>query len=171
MSVFNVSRLGISVNLPTGASYDILLVNTPEYPVGTITFEYTKPTSTKITGIQKCAQFFLKVLFTTQGTDLLNPALGTNLPNLIVGSNSTLNSQELIAQVTTAVSAATTQAKSLLNDNTNDLASKLESVTILGISAPTVDSFSIGLQLTTMAGETGSIALPAPLLSLPVYQG
>jgi len=171
MSTFNVTRLGISVNLPTGATYDVLLVNTPEFPVGGLTFEFSKPTPTKITGIQKCAQYFLKVLFTTQGSDVINPAFGTSLPNLIVGSNSTLNSQELISQVTTAVNSAATQCKVLLNDSTNDLASKLSSVTITSISSPTDDSFSLGLSLVTMAGETGSISLPAPLLSMPVYQG
>lgn len=171
MSVFNVTRLGISVNLPTGATYDILLVNTPAFPVGAVTFEFSKPTSAKITGIQKCAQFFLKALFTTQGSDLLNPAFGTNMPNLIVGANSTLNSQELVAQVTTAVNAAATQSKALLNDTTNDAASMLNSVTITSISTPTADSFTLNLQLITMAGESGSIALPAPLLSTPVYNG
>lgn len=171
MSVFDVSRLGISVNLPTGATYDVLLVNTPEFPVGAITFEFSKPTSAKITGIQKCAQFFLKVLFTTKGTDLLNPSYGTDLPNLIVGTNSNLNSQELISQVTSSVTDAVTQCRTLLNDLTNDLASKIDSVTILGVSAPSVDGFSINLQLRTLAGETGSISLPAPLLSTPVYNG
>lgn len=169
MSLFNVSRLGISVNLPTGATYDVLMVNTPEFPVGAISFEFSKPTSAKITGIQKCAQFFLKILFTTKGTDLLNPSYGTDLPNLIVGTNSNLNSQELISQITTSVNDAVTQCRTLLNDLTNDLASKIDSVNIIGISSPSVDSFSIRLQLTTMAGETGSIALPAPLLSMPIY--
>lgn len=171
MSVFNISRLGIAVNLPTGATYDVLLVNTPDYPVGAITFEFSKPTSAKITGIQKCAQFYLKVLFTTKGTDLLNPSYGTELPNLIVGTNRNLNSQELMSQVTTSVEDAVIQSKTLLNDTTNDLASKLESVTILSISSPTLDSFFINLKLVTMAGETGSIALPAPLLSTSVYNG
>ena len=169
MSVFNVSRLGISVNLPTGATYDILLVNTPEFPVGAVTFEYSKPTSAKITGIQKCAQFFLKALLTTRGTDLLNPAYGTDLPNLIIGANSTLNSQELVAQISTSVADAVTQSKALLNDTTNDLASKLDSVTITSISTPTADSFTLSLRLVTQAGETGSLALPAPLLSTPVF--
>lgn len=171
MDLFEVSRLGISVNLPTGATYDILLVNTPEFPVGAITFEFSKPTSAKITGIQKCAQFFLKVLFTTKGTDLLNSSYGTDLPNLIVGSNANLNSQELIAQVTDSVNDAVTQCKILLNDTTNDVASKLNSVTILSITSPTADSFSIGLQLVTMAGETGLISLPSPLMSMPVFNG
>jgi phage baseplate assembly protein W len=171
MSVFNVSRLGIAVNLPTVGTYDILLVTTPFFPVGAITFEYSKPTSAKITGIQKCAQFFLKSLLTTKGTDLLNPAYGTNLPSLVVGSNSTLNSQELIAQITSSVNDAVTQCKALLNDTTNDLASKLDSVTITSISTSTVDSLTLNLRLVTMAGEVGSLALPAPLLSTPVYNG
>lgn len=169
--VFSVSRLGIAVNLPTGASYDVLLVNTPEFPVGAITFEFSKPTSVKITGIQKCAQFFLKILFTNKGTDLLNPAYGTTLPSLIVGTNANLNSQELISLVTTAVNDAVTQSKALLNDTTNDIASMLNGVTITSISSTTEDSFSISMTLTTMAGEVGSISLPTPLLSIPVFNG
>jgi hypothetical protein len=169
MSVFNVSRLGIAVNLPTGATYDILLVTTPEFPVGAVTFEYSKPTSAKITGIQKCAQFFLKALLTTKGTDLLNPAYGTDLPGLVVGSNSTLNSQELVSQITTSVNDAVTQCKALLNDTTNDLASKLDSVTIITITTPTTDGFTLNLRLVTMEGEVGNLSLPAPLLSTPIY--
>lgn len=169
--VFSVSRLGIAVNLPKGASYDVLLINTPEFPVGAITFEFSKPTSVKITGIQKCAQFFLKILLTNKGTDLINPVYGTTLPSLIIGTNSNLNSQELIALVTTAVNDAVTQSISLLNDTTNDVASMLRGVNITSISSNSVDSFSINMTLTTMAGETGSIALPTPLLSTPIFNG
>jgi hypothetical protein len=64
-----------------------------------------------------------------------------------------------------------TQCKALLNDTTNDLASKLDSVTITSISTSTVDSLTLNLRLVTMAGEVGSLALPAPLLSTPVYNG
>lgn len=171
MSIFTVSRLGVSVILPVGATNDILLVNTPNFPVGIITFEYTKPSSAKITGIQKCAQVFLKILFTTKGSDLLHPSLGTNLPNLLIGSNNNLSSSELMAQVTTSVEDAVTQCISLLNGSKNDLASQMSSVTINNISSTSVDSMSIQLQLTTMAGETGSISLPSPLLNIPVYNG
>ena len=170
-SLFTVSRLGIEVNLPVGATYDILLVNTPAFPVGAITFSFSKPSSSKITGIQKCAQYYLKTLFTTRGSDLINPTFGTDLPNLLVGANANLNSQELLSSITTAINSATAQCKILLNDNTNDIASKLSSVIITGITSPSVDSLSIGLKLTTMAGETGSISLPAPLLATPTYNG
>lgn len=170
-NLFNVSRLGIAVNLPNSATYDILLVNTPAFPVGAITFKYSVPTSTKITGIQKCAQFFLKVLLTSKGSDLLNPYYGTDLPGLILGGNSTLNQQELISTVSTSVEDAAKQTKALLNDTSNDIASMLESVNILNISSASLDSISLSLQLTTMAGETGSISLPTPLLSTTVYNG
>lgn len=171
MSALLVSRLGISVNLPTGASYDLLYVNTPTFPVGAVTFEYTKPTSTKITGIQKCGQTFLKVLLTSKGSDLLHRSLGTNLPNILIGSNADLTSQELVSQVTSSVADAETQCISLLNGPTNDLASQLDSVKISSITSPTPDSFSIQFQLITLAGETGSISLPAPLLNMAVYNG
>ena len=170
MSVFQVSRLGISVNLPAGATNDILLVNTPAFPVGAVTFEFSKPTSAKITGIQKCAQFFLKVLLTTKGSDLLNPSYGTELPALLVGSNVNLNSKELMASVSTAVADAVNQSRILLNDSTNDMASMLSSVTITDIAAPASDSFSISLKLVTMAGETGSLSLPSPLMNTQLFK-
>jgi hypothetical protein len=171
VSLFTASRLGIAVNLPTGATYDILMVNTPEFPVGAVTFQFSAPSSLKITGIQKCAQFFLKILLTTKGSDLINTSLGTDLPNILIGTNANLNSQELLAQVTSSINDAVVQCKALLNDSTNDAASKMATVNLLSISSPTTDSFSVNMQLITMAGETGSIALPSPLLSTPIYNG
>lgn len=170
-NLFSVSRLGISVNLPTGATYDILMVNTENFPVGNVSFTFSVPTSAKITGIQKCAQFFMKLLLTTKGSDLINPSYGTILPNLLIGTNANLTSQELISQITSAVNDAVTQCKALLNDSTNDDASKMDSVTISEISAPSEGSFFISMTLRTVAGETGSIALPSPLLATPVYNG
>lgn len=169
--LFNLSRLGIGVNLPTNATYDILLVNTPAFPVGAVTFSYSVPTSSKITGIQKCAQMFLKTLLTSKGSDLLNPAYGTNLPGLVIGGNSTLNYQELVSTVTTAIQDAITQTQAITNDTINDPASMLQSVVVLDISLNALDSFSLALQLTTLAGEVGNISLPTPLLSTAVYNG
>lgn len=169
--LFKASRLGVAVNLPTGASFDILLVNTPNFPVGSISFEFAKPTSSKITGIQKCAQFFLKILFTTKGTDLLNPTYGTQLPSLLVGANINLSSQELLSSIASSVQDAVQQCKILLNDATNDPASMINSVVVSDVSNTVADKLSIGLRLTTQAGETGSISLPAPLLDLPIFNG
>ena len=171
MSVFNVSRLGIGVSLPTNATYDHLLVYTPAFPVGAVTFRYGNPTPDKITGIQKCAQNFLKILFTSPGSDLLNPSMGTSISELLVGGGGGLTSSELLSTVTTAVSAAVTQCQTYFNDTKNDPASSLASVTIDSMDTPTVDSFTMGMTLTTMAGETGAIALPTPLLSTTVYNG
>jgi CheY-like chemotaxis protein len=136
-----------------------------------VTFEFGKPSSLKITGIQKCAQFFLKVLLTTKGSDLINPSFGTDLPNMLIGANANLNSQELISQVTSSITDAVSQCQSLLNDTTNDISSKLSGVTISDISMPTMDGFTFTMALTTMAGETGSIALPTPLLTTAIYNG
>ena len=170
-SNITISRLGIDVNLPTNATYDILLVQTPNFPVGVVTFGYSKPSSSAITGIQKCAQFFLKILFTTQGSDLVNPAYGTDLPNLLIGANANLTSPELSATITNAVKDAVSQCRALLNTTNNDAASSISTVNVLSIDQPTVDTFTIRLQLITLAGETGLISLPYPLLDYPVYNG
>jgi phage baseplate assembly protein W len=169
-----MSRLGIGTSLPTGGTYDILLVQTPTYPVGRITFSYhtTKSdSSAAITGIQKCAQYFLKVLFTNKGSDLLHINYGTSLPSLLIGANANLSSPELISGVSSAVQDAVSQSIAFLNTNNNDKAASMGSVKISKISQTTVDNFNLTLQLTTLAGETGLIALPYPLLDYPLSNG
>ena len=64
MAFQEITRIGVSVNLPNGATHDLLMVRTPEgYPTGQLSFTF-ETTPRKITGIQKVAQFFLKILFT-----------------------------------------------------------------------------------------------------------
>jgi len=167
MALFSTSRLGISVNLPTGATNDILLVNTPAFPVGAVTFEYTKPSSLKITGIQKCAQLFLKVLLTTKGSDVIRPTLGTTFSTIATTSNLN-NQQELSHLVESAVQDAASQCVNI-TAAIPDIASQLDRVTITDLTLTTDNVLRISVYMLTKAGEFGSISLPSPLLNTPVY--
>ena len=166
-----VPRLGTDSNLDINGTYDILLVQTPTFPVGTVTFGYSTPSPTAITGIQKCAQFFLKLLFTTKGSDLVNQEYGTILPSLLIGANANLTSPELVSSITGAVQDAVTQCTAILNTTDNDISSSISVVNVLSIDQVSVDGFTIMLQLTTLAGDSGIISLPYPLLDYPLYSG
>lgn len=166
MAQTTISRIGIDVNLPAGASHDLLLVKTPDgYPVGQLLFEF-ETTPRKITGVQKVAQFFLKVLFTQKGTDLIHKTLGTNFPNLCIGANRVKNDPTFSSNVAAAIKDAESQTKYLLGGLNLDPASQLSGIQILGLNSPSVESLEIFLQLTTKAGETASIAVPFPEMDL-----
>ena len=157
-------RIGLPSNLVVGQTADLLLVQVDgAYPQGQVTFGFNaEPRS--ISGIQKVAQLFLKILFTTKGSDLLNPGLGTGFSDLVIRSNVTQNPQEFLRSAGSYVTDAVSQVKSL---SSSDPASSLNSVQILGINT-NADSISLYLQLTTNAGEYASIAIPFPQLNLNV---
>lgn len=164
---FNLSRLGVDVNLPTGSTYDLLLVSTPEgYPTGQVHFQF-EATPRKITGVQKVAQTFMRVLFTTKGTDLVYPTRGTQFQNLVVGANITLNDSEFRSEVFSAIKDAEAQTKHILNRVSEDKASQLDSISIKGIDT-TRDSLSLLIQMRTLAGETAAIAVPFPETDLKI---
>lgn len=159
------SRIGVSENLPNGSTYDLLLVKTAEgYPQGQISFEFDD-TPRKITGIQKVAQIFIKVLFTQKGSDVLNFTLGTEFPDLCIGANRTSNNTEFLAQVTLALKDAESQTRNITSSLKGDLDSQLDKIVIQGMNVDT-ENLSMYVQIITKAGETASIAVPFPELSL-----
>lgn len=161
--LITTSRVGISVNLPTGGTYDLLLVTTPEgYPEGNLEFRF-EGTPRKITGIQKVAQLFLKTLFTQKGTDVIYPDKGTNFPNLTIGANRQSEDDEFISDVTAAIQDAESQVK--YNSVDSDDSSSLASITLLGFEFLT-ETLSLYIRLITAAGESASIAIPFPELDL-----
>lgn len=164
-TAFQLSRLGIEVNLPQGATYDLLLVTTPAgYPKGQVFFQFEQ-TPRKITGIQKVSQTFIRMLFTQKGSDLLYPTQGTNFPELAIGANRTQSDAEFRASITTAIRDAEAQTKYVLNSIKADAASQLSKATIQGFFTST-DSLSLFVKLTTKAGETAAVAIPFPELDL-----
>jgi len=165
MAFETVGRVGTSENLPNGSTYDLLLVSVSEgYPVGEVSFKF-EDTPRKITGVQKVAQLFMKVLFTQKGTDVLRPTLGTIFPELTIGANRTSDDATFLSQVTTAVRDAEAQTRAILFSSNKDLDSQLDSVSIQGLNIET-ESLSLYVQLKTLAGETASVAIPFPELDL-----
>ena len=165
-----MSRIGVSVNLPSGSTYELLLVQTPDgFPKSQLSFEFSE-TPRKITGIQKVAQMFLKVLFTTKGSDVLRTTFGTQFPELVLGANKRSSDREFEINVASAILDAEAQTKSILNGRAYDTASQLSKITMIGIDSNT-DSISLFLRLTTLAGETASVSIPFPELDLKLSNG
>lgn len=163
------SRIGIPTNLPTGGTYDLLLIDFPDgYPEGLLQFKLND-TPRKITGIQKVAQMFLKVLFTAKGSDVLNPNLGTQFTRNTINSNRTGMDRDLYVAVISELKDAENQCKSLLNTTGADDASMLDSVTTLGLDT-SADSMILYLKVTTVAGESAQVATPFPQLDMKLSE-
>lgn len=171
MAFEQTTRIGIDVNLPTGSSYDILLISTPDgYPTGKLEFVF-ESTPRKITGIQKVAQFFLKILFTQKGSDVIHTNQGTIFPNLCIGANRTRDDSIFLSAVSSAVKDAEGQTRNLLAGAGLDLASQLDKVIITGLNTNNIENLEMYLQLVTMAGETASVAVPFPELDIKLANG
>lgn len=164
-TTFSLSRVGIDVNLPLNASYDLLLVSTPEYPVGLVEFKFEE-TPRKITGIQKVAQLFIKTLFTRKGSDVLRPNSGTTFQEIVHGSNLQLDDTELQIALTDSISDAERQVK-YSTEIGNDPASTLSKIEVVGFS-PSLESLNLYIWVVTAAGEKASVAIPFPELDLPI---
>jgi hypothetical protein len=166
MGILNFnSRIGTTSNLPQGATYDLLLISFPNgFPESQLLFNIDNEPR-KVTGLQKCAQLFLKLLFTSKGSNVFYPNQGTSFQSLVVNANKITSDPVLIANLNDAVTDATSQAKYILNTSGADPASQLASITPLGIDVGT-ESVVMYLSMTTGAGVNASIAVPFPQLDL-----
>lgn len=166
-AAFDISRIGIEVNLPVGSNYDILLVSTPDgYPKGQVLFKF-EGTPRKVEGIQKVAQTFIRMLFTQKGTDLLYPSLGTKFSELTIGANRTSTDAQFRSEITSAIRDGEAQTKYVLNSATGSLTGQLQEIKIQGFYT-SKDSLSLYLQVLTKAGELASISVPFPQLDLKI---
>lgn len=159
------NRIGTLTNLETGGTYDLLIVKAQgTYPEGKISFGfYDVPM--KITGLQKVAQVFLKILMTTKGSDVFYPAMGTDFPELTTGANTISDDNTLLAELSASINDAVNQTINSLNVNTTDESSCLYSVDILGMDRIS-EGIVLYLQLKTLAGEFAAISLPFPEFGL-----
>lgn len=158
-------RLGTLSNLPSGATYDILLIKFPDgFPQSQLKFDIDD-TPKKITGIQKVAQMFLKVLFTTAGSNVLLPNQGTNFSQLTINSNVSADDNIFTAELTSEISLAEGQTKAILNSVGSDPASQLESINVLGLDTGDEGAI-IYLRLITRAGAVAQVAVPFPQLNM-----
>ncbi len=162
-------RLGINYNLPTGATYDMLLMSFSEgFPVGSVTFE-VGDTPRKITGVQKVAQTFLRVLFTSKGSDVINTSMGTNFNSYATMANRIGVTANIQADVMASVSDAETQVKYILNTTGADSSSTLNRVQVLAIVAGK-ESITMVLYIITGAGERAQVAIPFPQLDMKLAE-
>lgn len=158
------TRLGTNENLPTGATYDLLMIKFPDgFPEGKLIFNIDS-TPRSITGIQKVAQLFLKTLFTTKGSDVIHPQIGTNFSGLLTGANVSSYDKVLMSEIGDQVKLAESQTKSVTSGG-KDTSSQLREVKILGIDT-SKESATMYLKLVTVAGETAQVAMPFPQTDL-----
>lgn len=158
------TRIGTPSNLTTGATYDLFLLDFPDgWPEGLINFNILN-NSRKVTGLQKMAQAFFKILMTTKGTNVLRPTEGTLFNEYFMNSNRTGVDNEVYTVMKAEVQSAVKQVQYMYNIKSNtDLSSQLYSVEVLGINVD-MESITLFAKLTTMSGETASIGIPAPQL-------
>ena len=158
------SRIGTVYNLPQDGTYDLLMIDFQNgYPEGLLKFDINE-TPRKITGVQKVAQMFLKILFTSQGSNVLSPNQGTNFSILTTNSNITESDSVFLADLNTEIRSAESQVKRIMNIGA-DLASQLDSITILGLDT-SKESVILYLRLITAAGVRAQVAVPFPELDL-----
>lgn len=159
------SRIGTSSNLPQGATYDILMITFPDgFPESQLKFDIAD-TPRKVTGLQKVAQMFLKILFTSEGSNVLYPKQGTRFSELTVNANITTNDTIFLAELNSQIKIAEGQVKAILNTRGSDLASQLESMSVLGLDVGN-ESVVLYLRMLTKAGAQAQIAVPFPELDL-----
>lgn len=164
------TRIGTANNLGPGGSYDMLMIGYEDgFPEGRIFFEVSD-TPRKITGIQKVAQMFLKILFTNRGSNVIYPDQGTLFGQLIVNSNVSLGDTLFTSTLAEQIRSAEEQVQSIMNTYNAEPASMLDKVTLLGIDM-NKDAVLMYLQIRTMAGEGAAISVPFPQLDLQFSKG
>jgi hypothetical protein len=158
-------RLGTATNLANGGTYDMLLITFPDsFPEGKIEFDIGD-TPRKITGVQKVAQTFMKMLFTTVGSNVLYPDQGTGFSLLTVNANVTQNDTLFAAELANEIRSAESQTKYILNSVNSDPASQLQEVSIIGIDTSS-ESVVVYLKMITKAGALAQVAVPFPQLDM-----
>jgi hypothetical protein len=161
------NRIGTLTNLPNGATYDILsTIFNSGYPQGQIEFGLGD-TPRKITGIQKVAQTFMKILFTSLGSNVLYPDQGTNFQMMTINANITVSDTVFMSDIAAEIASAESQTMAAMNTVGSDPSSQLQGISILGIDTGN-ESVIIYLQLITVAGELAQVAVPFPQLDLPL---
>jgi hypothetical protein len=163
----NQSRIGTSTNLPPFAKYDLLIIKFPGgFPQSQLLFDIDD-TPRKVTGIQKVAQMFIKILFTSLGSNVLYPSQGTLFPLITVNANISTTDTIFVSELTSQIRSAENQTMNILNNVRGDPASQLESVTVAGLNTGK-ESIIMYLRLVTKAGAQAQVAVPFPTLDLPI---
>lgn len=161
------TRIGTLTNLPTSGTYDLLTIKFPDgFPESQLIFDIDD-TPRKVTGIQKVAQMFLKILLTSRGSNVLYPSQGTAFPQLAVGANILTDDPTFVADLSEQIRAAESQVKGIFNTSGSDVASQLDAITILGIDV--LDEGAVlYLRILTKAGAKAQIAVPFPQTDMKI---
>lgn len=170
-----MSRVVKDYNLPTGGSYDVLILDFVEgFPESHLKFRIAKldqetgrlaGISRRVTGLQKVAQMFLYTLLTSKGSDPLRENWGTVLPDLIRGGN-IYSKGYAESVVREAVRDAKEQVVALTTSNQVD-AERLSDATLTRVDVG-LNSISVGIQLSTDAGEQAVIFAPFPRFDMEI---
>jgi hypothetical protein len=165
MAIANTNpRIGTLNNLATGGTYDILMITYPDgFPEGEIRFDFDT-TPRKVTGVQKAAQLFVKLLMSTKGSDAVYPNRGTLFSAYTVNANIVANDHVLQSNLVTAVDDAFRQARLALSSDP-DPSSRLAQVKIAGFDSKE-DAITMYVQVTTASGISAQVAIPFPQLGL-----
>ena len=159
------SRIGTPTNLPEGATYDLLIISFPNgFPESQLLFDIDMEPR-KVTGLQKVAQMFLKLLFTSKGSNVFHPEQGTYFTSYTVNANQITSDSILASEIQSCIVDATSQAQYILNTTDSDPASQLASITVLGLDVAN-QSVVIYLSMLTNAGAQAAIAVPFPQLDM-----
>lgn len=166
MAIKNTSpRIGTSTNLETGGTYDLLMITYPDgFPEGRLKFDIDV-TPRKITGVQKVAQTFMKLLLTSKGSNVIYPDQGTAFNSLSSNSNIVSNDRVLYSELTAAVQDAATQTRTAMNTIGTDPASMLDRIEIAGLDVGD-ESITMFLVMQTMDGVSANLAIPFPEFDL-----
>jgi phage baseplate assembly protein W len=165
MAAGKLLRLGLSSNLESGGTYDLLFMDFSQgYPVGAVDFTLTN-TPRKITGIQKVAQTFFQILMSTRGSDVLRPNRGTKFSALALYANRVGTAASIESELVDEVADAEAQVKYILNSSSSDLSSQLNRIQVLAIDVGD-ESITMILYLITNAGERAQVAVPFPQLDM-----
>lgn len=166
MAITNTnSRIGTATNLASGGTWDLLMITYPDgFPEGRIKFDIDT-TPRKVTGVQKVAQTFMKLLLTTKGSDVIYPARGTHFNNYAMNANQSSNNRVLQSEITMAIKDAEAQTKAAMNSSSSDPASQLATIQIAGMDVSS-ETIVLYVQLTTKDGVSAQVAVPFPEVGL-----
>lgn len=168
------TRVVLDINLAEGGLYDILYLDLVDgFPNSKLLFSLasteqsisSEGASRRITGLQKLVQQFLRVLFTSRGTDVLRPSVGTSMPDILRYSNIG-NRAELAGMVRSEIASASNQVA----DITSTLSSPyeiLQEASLIDLEIGQV-SISLGINILSLAGDQASLFAPFPRFDLPV---
>lgn len=176
MAVTSLTRLLVNVNLTEGGLHDLLFLGFPDgFANSRIDFTITDLAdeenvdsyrfSRKVFGLQKLAQMYLKMLFTTKGSDPVRPDVGTTVFAAVSRVN--IPSPEVLESLLRAdVRDAEAQVRAMTQGSGNS-DETLSSVTIsrLDVADTTIN---IVLYLESESGVGIALHAPVPLLDMPL---